>query len=133
MRTSRFSTVPANLLLEPAAVEITDANWSPAKFSHQGRKVPISTRSTLALWHLEDVYQGLRADALQAVEPCRSAHTLEPQPPRVDGLRGFDGGCFLFLRNSPPLAQRRLASALLEMANYRASSRSTFRSSSRSS
>ena len=51
--------------------------------------MPVSTRSTLALWHLQDVHQGLGGDTLQAVEPCRSAHAFEPQAPRVYGARSF--------------------------------------------
>jgi hypothetical protein len=59
--------IAPNLLFEPTAVEVTDANWAPAEFSHQCGKVPIATRSPPTLWDLQDVHQRLRADALQAI------------------------------------------------------------------
>jgi hypothetical protein len=39
-------------------------------------KDPVIARRALALRDLQDVHQRLRADAFQAVEPCRSAHTF---------------------------------------------------------
>jgi len=80
---------PAALFLKIAAIKVSDANCRPAKLGHNLREPTIRTRGTLALWHFKNVHHRLRADALQAVEACRPSHALQPQPPRVYGLRGF--------------------------------------------
>jgi hypothetical protein len=51
----------------------------------------------LALRDFQDVEQRLAGDTLQAIEPRRSAHALEPQAPRVYGLRGCGLSGFHFL------------------------------------
>ena len=43
------ANVPANLLPVVATCEVTDANCTPAKLGHQGCRVAIGTRGTLAL------------------------------------------------------------------------------------
>jgi hypothetical protein len=78
--------VAAYLLSIAASCEVAHAHCGPAEFSHQGGKVPITTRSALALWDLEDVHQHLCADTFQAIEPCRPLHALQAQTPRVCGL-----------------------------------------------
>src|ERR1700687_1840675 len=88
---TRVADVPANLFSVPASCEVTNANSGPAKLSHQGRKVPVSACSTLALLHPQNIQQRLRADAFQPINADLSAHALQAQAPRVYGLRGF--GC----------------------------------------
>jgi hypothetical protein len=83
------ANITADLLSIPASREVPNADCRPAEFAHEPCKVPITTCSALTLWYLQDVHQRLRADALQAVEPCRSAHALQAQAPRVYGLHGF--------------------------------------------
>ena len=87
-----FTDVSSHLLFVPAARQIADAYGSPSKLGHQTRKVPVSTCSPLALWDLQDIQESLRADALQAVEPCRPAHALQAQAPRVYVFMGFEFG-----------------------------------------
>src|ERR1700746_3616465 len=88
--------IAPNLLLETPTIEVAHANWRPLQFNHQFCKVPITTRSTLALRDLQDVHQRLRADALQAIEACRPAHALRSQAPGVYRFRDFGGGCSHF-------------------------------------
>jgi hypothetical protein len=56
--------------------------------------VPIIPCSSLALWNLQYVHQRLRGDALQAIEPRRSAHALQAQVSLVYRLRRFGRGGF---------------------------------------
>jgi hypothetical protein len=88
-RDTRVADEPAALFFKTAAIEVTNTHCSPAEFSHQFRQASVRTCSAAALWHFQDVHQRLGADALQAVEPCRTAHAFQAQPPRVYGLRGF--------------------------------------------
>src|SRR5690242_5345452 len=83
------ANVPANLLLVTAARDVANANWRPAEFGHNLRKVPVCAGSTITLWNFQDVHEPLRVDALQAIEPRFPAHALKPQAPRVYGLRGL--------------------------------------------
>jgi hypothetical protein len=44
-------TGATDLLLVATAREVSDANSRPSQLCHQGGKVPVTTRSTLPLWH----------------------------------------------------------------------------------
>lgn len=96
MPDSGISDVPSNLFSKTAPIDVPDTNCRPAKLSHHARKVPIATSRSLTLRDLQDVHQHLRADALQPIEPCRSAHAFQAQSPRVYVLCGFefDDGSF---------------------------------------
>src|SRR5262249_24505476 len=75
---NNLSNVPANLLHVAAACQVAHTNCGPPEFGHQPCKMPVCPSRTLTMWHLEDVHHRLRADALQTVEACCSAHTFQP-------------------------------------------------------
>ena len=60
----------------------------------------VRTCGSLPLRDLQDVHEGLRADALQAVKPNGSTHALEPQTPRVYGPRLSSTGNPLVFKSS---------------------------------
>ena len=57
MRGARVANVPAHLALVGATGEIAHAHRRPPEFNHQGDKVPVGSRVTLALWHPEYIDQ----------------------------------------------------------------------------
>jgi hypothetical protein len=59
VRRAGIAHEPAALFFKTTAVEISDANCRPAELGHNLRKVPVSTRRTLALRDLSDVHQRL--------------------------------------------------------------------------
>ena len=86
--------VPTNLLLVAAAREVAYANCRPAELGHHLCKVAICAGITPALWDFEQIQDALCTDPFETVEPCRPAHALQAQAPRIYGLRGFGLGCF---------------------------------------
>jgi hypothetical protein len=73
MRISRFSAVSADLFLISASRQITHPYCRPAKIGHNLCQASKGARRPLTLWHLKQVQQGLRADALQLIKEVNFA------------------------------------------------------------
>jgi hypothetical protein len=84
---SSFAAVATNLFFVPAACEVADSNPSPAKLRHYLRQTAESARSPIALRDLEQIQQGLTANAFQTVKILNlAANALQLEPPGIDGL-----------------------------------------------
>jgi hypothetical protein len=87
MRTSRFSTVPADLFFVSPSCQIPHPYSRPAELRHNLCKTTKRARCSLALRDLKKIQQRLTADALQPVEEVNfAAHALEREPPGIGSL-----------------------------------------------
>src|SRR5438876_12290359 len=86
-RASPVSCVTPNLFEQPSLIEPPCFDGGPSEFAHQLRQAPALARPAIALSHLQDVEDHLRADPLDAIVADATVQTLQLGTPRVCALR----------------------------------------------
>jgi hypothetical protein len=71
------------LFEQPSLIKPACFDWAPAEFAHQLCQPSTGTCTPVALWHLQYVKHGLRADSLYAVVADFATQSFQPQTPRI--------------------------------------------------